>query len=108
MKSKTSKQRTCRRSLNRLDRRNDVCMDIDSPPGTRVRYKYPKDGTDGDIRRAKQYLSRHRIYTVERTEAHSFNTDVWLREVPGVIFNSVQFAPISDNSEALTANCYRR
>lgn len=62
-----------------------------SPRGTRVVFAHPDCGYDGDKRTAAKHLTEGGIYTVAHTEVHGFHTNVWLEEVPGVIFNSVHF-----------------
>jgi len=69
------------------------CMDINGPSGTKVVYAYPRAGFDYCNDVARKYLVLGQTYTVERTEPACFVTNVYLQEVPGVIFNSTLFAP---------------
>ena len=43
---------------------------------------------------AERYLEIGKRYTVDHTEVNSFYTDVYLKEFPGVAFNSVQFESV--------------
>ena len=65
-------------------------MDIYARPGTKVKFEHFW-GYDSDIERAKKYLKKGAIYTVEKTEVDAFYTDVFLKEIPSVPFNSVMF-----------------
>lgn len=71
-------------------------MDIHARPGTKVApiYKYgrPLNGYTYDQEMVAKYLHEGHVFTVERTVAHNFSTDVYLKEVPGVAFNSVCLA----------------
>jgi hypothetical protein len=40
---------------------------------------------------AKKHLSIGNIYTIEETEVDNWHTDVYLKEFPGIAFNSVFF-----------------
>ncbi len=68
-------------------------MDIWAPSGTKVRPIYengePKNGYPFDIEQVQKHLKQGEFYTVDRTEVHSSTTDVYLKEFPGVRFNSV-------------------
>jgi len=68
-------------------------MDIYSEPETRVRYT-GHGGYDHDKRHANKFLTVDAIYTIERTEVGDWHTDVFLKEVPGEVFNSVHFAEV--------------
>lgn len=70
----------------------DDTMNIHAKPGDRVVFAFPNNGYPADGRRAAEHLTLGRAYTVERCNIHDFSTSVWLREVPGVSFNSVMFA----------------
>lgn len=74
-------------------------MNLFALEGYKVRCSFPNNGTASDKERVKKYLVADEIYTVERTEVHNWNTDVWLKEVPNVIFNSVHFTEVSPQSE---------
>ncbi len=64
-------------------------------PGTKVRPIYqdgqPLHGYEADRRKVAQWLKEDGVYTIDRTEVDRFHTDVYLKEVPGVRFNSVCF-----------------
>lgn len=47
----------------------------------------------------QEYLTVGKIYTVERTEVDSFHTDVYLKEIPSVCFNSVNFVDVDIQTE---------
>lgn len=87
------------RSERSSDRQNisdeDPCeprMNIYARPGTLVVMKHPNSGYP-----VHQYLiQKHGLklgvwYTVDRTVVEDFSTTVYLREYPGVAFNSVNF-----------------
>lgn len=65
-------------------------MSINAKPGTKVFYCFPKNGNSWDFEKLRQ-LKLNKEYTVEAIQAHSFNTDIWLKEFPGVCFNHVNF-----------------
>lgn len=66
-------------------------MDMYSKPGTRVVFAYPEAGYNPDIERAAKHLTLGETYTVEITDVHSWHTDVFLEEFPGIPFNHVMF-----------------
>lgn len=67
-------------------------MNIYANKGTKVRFIDDKFfGSATDRHFANQYIESNGVYTVERTVVHSWSTDVYLQEVPGVCFNSVLF-----------------
>jgi len=66
-------------------------MDIYAKPGTEIIFNHPSNGYDHDQEEAKNHLILGSVYTVERTVVHSWHTDVYLKEVPGISFNSVLF-----------------
>lgn len=77
-------------------RRKFVVADIYSPFGTKVFLWKPKWGHDHDCKRLKKHkLKLYREYTIEKTVVHSFSTDFYLVEFPGVYFNSVHFATLA-------------
>lgn len=65
-------------------------MDIYSQQGTKVVFT-ACGGMDGEIEYAKEQLVVGKIYTVRRTEVHSWSSDVYLEEFPGVSFNTCLF-----------------
>ena len=64
-----------------------IRVPIDVPSGTRVRWAFPKYGTDCDRETAAKHLSRRKTYTVAHTVIHDWSTELFLREFPGVSFN---------------------
>lgn len=71
-------------------------MDIHSPNGTMVVFMFPNAGWREDQRVAKKHLAVGGKYTVDYTEVHNWHTDVYLKEVPNVAFNSVHFQELYD------------
>jgi len=67
-------------------------MDIYSPPGTKVKFKFPNAGYDPDVELAAKHLKIGATYTVARTTVHRSSTDVELVEHPGILFNSAHFS----------------
>lgn len=70
----------------------DKPMNIYSEAGTRVRYSFSENGSDGDKKLALEHLVPGELYTVKRTLVDNFYTSVELEEFPGVRFNTVMFA----------------
>lgn len=66
-------------------------MNIYAPPGTRVVFAHPTYGYTPHQETAAEHLVAGDVYTVESTDVGDFHTDVFLRERPGVAFNSVMF-----------------
>ena len=56
-----------------------------------VRYAHPENGYPIDREKAAGRLHIGKTYTLMRTVVHSWSTDFYLREFPGVNFNSVLF-----------------
>ena len=73
-------------------------MNICAKKGDKVVFRSPDGGNLGEQERAKKHLVLNMVYTVEKTRIYGFHTDVYLQEVKGVAFNSVQFDDI-DNIE---------
>jgi hypothetical protein len=48
-------------------------------------------GYDSHIEKAHSYLKVGQTYTVDYTKVGSWHTDVFLKEIPNVAFNSVHF-----------------
>lgn len=76
--------------------RHGRSMGVHSPKKTRIVFAYPTAGYDHHIKTAAEHLEVGKTYTVDRTEIHSWHTDVYLEEVPDVRFNSVMFVEESD------------
>lgn len=66
-------------------------MNIYAEPGDKVIYAHPKAGWEYDRERCQQLLTPCQRYTVAKVVVGSFATDVYLKEVPSVGFNSVMF-----------------
>lgn len=71
-------------------------MNITAPAGTKVTVTSVsiKAGYPLDALTAAKFLRIGGVYTLAKTEAHSWNTDVWVDEVPNITFNSCCFADI--------------
>lgn len=68
-----------------------MSMNTWASSGTKVRFVGGPGRATDDQEFTKGYLKVGEIYTVERTDPHDFYTYVFLKEVPGVAFNSVLF-----------------
>ena len=66
-------------------------MNIYAKKGDKVVVSNLTAGYEHDQQVAKNHLNIGEVYTVERTVVHSWYTDVYLLEIPGVKFNSVFF-----------------
>lgn len=66
-------------------------MRIYCKPGHKIVFAYPGNGYRSDQIDAEEYLLEGNVYTVAKTEVGAMHTNVWLKEVPGVAFNSVLF-----------------
>ena len=64
---------------------------MSSAPGDRVKFAHSDAGYPLDQQTADKHLVVGQTYTVDSVEVGNWHTDVWLREVPGVAFNSVMF-----------------
>lgn len=73
-----------------------ISIDINkAKAGDRVRFANPQAGYDNDQKRAKTAgLVVGEVYTLTKVEIHDWHTDVWLKEVEAVPFNSVQFSEV--------------
>jgi|CXWL01.1.fsa_nt_gi hypothetical protein len=60
-----------------------------------LRFEHPKNGHDCDKRLAEWHLHIGGIYTLEKAEMGAWHTDIYLKEVPGIAFNSVLFCPVN-------------
>lgn len=72
-------------------------MEIDAKPGTKVKYTGDVSQTQinwGSHTDPRKILVPDKIYTIDRTEIHSYHTKVFLEECPGYSFNSVWFDEI--------------
>jgi hypothetical protein len=73
-------------------------MDIYAKPGTKVVFCNLDWGYAGDQEWAKKHLFPGQIYTVDHTEVYNWSSDVILKEVPGVKFNTVLFEEIEEEA----------
>lgn len=69
-------------------------MDIYTKKGTMVQFRHPNFGYNSHQEMAKKYLEVMKSYTIESTNVGSMHTDVYLKEFPGIGFNSVHFINI--------------
>jgi len=68
-----------------------MSIDIYSPKGKKIRYVVPDPISWGTDANNVKHLTLGAIYTVERTEVHSWHTKLFLQEVPGIPFSTVWF-----------------
>ena len=61
-----------------------------------------KNGYSGDKEQVKKLLSKSKVYTVEGTEVGGGSTRVFLKEFPGIPFNSVNFEDVEKIIPPLT------
>lgn len=66
-------------------------MNIHAEKGHKVVVSSLTAGYESDQKVAKQHLKIGDEYTVESTVVHSWHTDVYLQEIPGVKFNEAFF-----------------
>lgn len=71
-------------------------MNIYAKPGTIIWGIFDssgqiKNGYDSDKAHAAKYIKPHVCYTVEQTVVHSWSSEVYLKEFPGISFNTVHF-----------------
>lgn len=72
--------------------KNDNTMDIYTPIGSKVIFSFPNNGTEYEQNIAKKYLILNKEYTIEKIEIGSWHTDVFLKEIKNISFNSVLFS----------------
>jgi hypothetical protein len=72
-------------------------MNMDTAPGSKVRFSHGFNGWDHDVKQARVKLTLGAIYTVKRVEMDDSSTTVWLEEFPGERWNHVLFS----NAEAV-------
>ena len=73
-----------------------MSMNIYSPPGTKIVYNNPEAGYDHDQQQCSKLLQIGNIYTVAGISVYSYASDLYLKEFPGIIFNTVMFDNIED------------
>lgn len=68
-------------------------MDINTPIGKKITTSVQslKNGSEQEQSYAILYLKPKRQYTLKKIVKYDWHTDIWIAEVPGVKFNSVQF-----------------
>ena len=71
-----------------------MAMNIYAMPGDRICLVRPWNGHKSDIDRVNHYLTEGAIYTVDHVEPDTQSTCVYLREIPGIPFNSVHFEDV--------------
>ena len=72
-------------------------MKLNTVKGSKVIFKYPENGEQVDMERAIGRLVLDGEYTVETISIGGLTSFVELKEVPGLVFNTVQFM----NKEAI-------
>jgi hypothetical protein len=68
-----------------------IVIDIDTHPGEQVYFAHPTNGHPSDKAFAQKLLVHGYVYTVAFLDVHSCSSTLYLREFPGIGFNSVQF-----------------
>jgi hypothetical protein len=66
-------------------------MNIHSPKGTKVIFAFPKAGYEYQIKIAQKHLILNKVYTVDHIEIHKWHSNVYLKEIPDIGFNSCLF-----------------
>lgn len=74
-------------------------MNIFAIKGHKVKCVTLNAGYDYHKEIAEKHLEVGEEYIIERTDVDSYHTDVYLKEIPGVKFNSVFFSDISPQSK---------
>ena len=76
-------------------------MDIHSPAGSKVMVteQTANNGRSYDSENVKKFLEIGKEYTVRCTIVHLCTTDIYLEEIPGIYFNSVNFVNIKESEE---------
>jgi hypothetical protein len=67
-------------------------MDIYAKEGHKVIFSNPDNGHESDRELCKKFLSFYGIYTIDHTCVDKYSTEVYLKEFPGIAFNSVMFS----------------
>jgi len=78
-------------------------MDIYSKEGTKVTPNYkdgkPVNGSEYDAKKVLKHLQHGQWYTVQSTDVGNWSTDVYLKEFPGIPFNSVNLLVAEESDE---------
>lgn len=75
-------------------------MNIYAKEGDKVVYR-AVNGSCHQLEMANRYLEKDVEYTVIHTEVSGWHTDVYLKEVPSIAFNSVHFSDETDMYEEI-------
>lgn len=67
-----------------------MSMSLETKPGDRVRFD-AEGGTDHDRMEGNQRLQKGAVYTVTHLDVENWRSWVYLKECPGVGFNTVMF-----------------
>ena len=62
--------------------------------GSYVVLRYPENGTDSDKEMVEKYLKKDELYTVEFLTIGGYQSEVELKQFPGIKFNSIHFERI--------------
>lgn len=78
-------------------------MDIYAPEGHRVKVVTATLGNGQEWQRklVNKHLKLNKEYTIQRTHVSSSSTNVFLKEVEGIMFNSVNFVDVCILSESI-------
>jgi hypothetical protein len=74
-------------------------MNIYAIEGHRVKCDTFDAGYEYDRERAREYLEIGKEYTIDYTVVDSWSTDVYLKEFPNIVFNSVFFEDVVEQSD---------
>lgn len=80
-------------------------MDIYSKPGTKVRFIAENPDGYNISKESAKLLKLDRVYTIDHTEVGGWSTEVYLKEFPGKIFNSVWFEKVDLDNEEICPKC---
>jgi hypothetical protein len=59
-----------------------------------VVYAYPNAGYSSDQEKAREHLTLGDVYDVERVDVRDWSTSIYLKDFPGIAFNSVLFSSL--------------
>lgn len=69
-------------------------MNIAAQKGDKVIYSFPNNGYISDQSICAKHLILGNEYTIEKIDIDGFSTDVYLKELPNICFNSVMFRDV--------------
>lgn len=75
-------------------------MNIYAEEGSKVIFAYPENGWDSDKAWALKHLTVGETYTVDYTDVHQSSSHVYLKEVPNIHFNTVQFEDVNEKLDS--------